>query len=400
MMDTDLTPAEPPESSPRATARSIPRARDAHGDAAHSPTDPAQRQPRAATARGTERFAARFAPAMVGDFYRAGPDGLRMSSLGIGTYLGECDDADDSRYEHAVAAAIGGGVNVVDSAINYRCQRSERAVGRALRTLLREGHIARDEIVVCTKGGYVPLDGNVPPTRAEYDAVLEREYFARGTMTPADLVGGGHCIAPAFITDQVARSGANLNVGCIDIYYLHNPEQQLPGVPRAVFTERLTSAFEALEACVGAGTIGVYGIATWNGLRAAPGSRDHVSLEHCVEVARAVAGDSHHFRVVQLPVNLAMSEAVRSRTQRVRDREMSVIQACAELGLTLVASAALMQSQLAHGLPPAVRDALPPFDTDAQRALAFVRTLPGVTTALVGMRDPRHVAENLATAAR
>ena len=400
MMDTDLTAGEPPESSPRATSRGTPRARHAHGDEAHAFTALRSPQPGAASPQGTAGFAARYAPAMVEDFYRAGPDGIRMSSLGIGTYLGECDDSDDSRYEHAVAAAIGGGINVVDSAINYRCQRSERAVGRALSALLREGRLARDEIVVCTKGGYVPLDGSVPPTRAEYDAVLEREYFARGVMTPAELVGGGHCMAPAFVADQVARSAANLHVGCIDIYYLHNPEQQLPAVPRAVFTERLTQAFATLEACVAAGVIRVYGIATWNGLRAAPGSRDHVSLEGCVEVARAVAGDSHHFRAVQLPVNLAMSEAVRSRTQRVRDREMSVIQACSELGLTLVASAALMQSQLARGLPPAVRDALPPFETDAQRALAFVRTLPGVTTALVGMRDPRHVAENLAIAAR
>jgi aryl-alcohol dehydrogenase-like predicted oxidoreductase len=400
MMDTDLTPAEQPEPSPRATTARAPRARHAPSDAPHVWRDQHPRQPRAATAEGTGRFATRFGPALVEDFYRAGPDGIRMSSLGIGTYLGECDDGDDSRYEQAIGGAIGGGINVVDSAINYRCQRSERAVGRALGTLLREGSVARDEVVVCTKGGYIPLDGAVPPTRAEYDAILDREYYAREVMTPADVVGGGHCISPAFVTDQVARSRANLGVSCIDVYYLHNPEQQLPALQRSAFMERLTRAFEALEARVEAGDIGVYGCATWNGLRAPPGSRDHLSLEGCLEAARAAAGDAHHFRVVQLPLNLAMSEAVRARTQRVRGREMSVLQAATELGITLVASATLMQSQLARNLPPAVRDALPPHDTDAQRALAFVRTLPGVTTALVGMRDARHVAENLAIATR
>ena len=55
-----------------------------------------------------------------------------------------------------------------------------------------------------------------------------------------------------------------------------------------------------------------------------------------------------------------------------------------------------MQSALARALPTAVRDALPRYDTDAQRALAFVRGAPGITTALVGMRGTKHVAENLA----
>jgi aryl-alcohol dehydrogenase-like predicted oxidoreductase len=57
-----------------------------------------------------------------------------------------------------------------------------------------------------------------------------------------------------------------------------------------------------------------------------------------------------------------------------------------------------MQSKLTQDLPPAVREALPHLETDAQRAIAFVRGMPGVTTALVGMREAAHVVENLGAA--
>src|ERR671937_611709 len=83
------------------------------------------------------------------------------------------------------------GVNLLDSAINYRCQRSERALGRALREAIAGDDVRRDEVVVCSKGGYVPLDGAPPATREEYRAYLAREFYDRGLMTPADVVAGG-----------------------------------------------------------------------------------------------------------------------------------------------------------------------------------------------------------------
>lgn len=351
-----------------------------------------------ATATGTARLAARFAAERVPDFYRVSGGGLAASSIGIGTYLGEPDDADDRRYEDALRAAVASGINVIDAAINYRCQRSERVVGRVLASLAGDRVARRDEIIVCTKGGYIPLDGTPPASREEYNALIEREYFARGVMRPEDVVGGGHCMAPGYLADQVARSRANLGVDTIDVYYLHNPEQQIPSIGREAFRRRVVRAFEALETRVSAGDIAAYGCATWNGLRVPPDAREHVSLEELVGAAREVAGDAHHFQYVQLPVNLAMSEALRAATQHVAGQERTALEAAADLGLVVVASASLMQSALARALPTAVRDALPRYDTDAQRALAFVRGVPGITTALVGMRGTKHVAENIAVA--
>lgn len=49
-----------------------------------------------------------------------------------------------------------GGVNVIDTAINYRYQKSERVVGAALRYLLQQNY-KREELFVCSKIGYIPV---------------------------------------------------------------------------------------------------------------------------------------------------------------------------------------------------------------------------------------------------
>jgi aryl-alcohol dehydrogenase-like predicted oxidoreductase len=118
-----------------------------------------------------------------------------------------------------------------------------------------------------------------------------------------------------------------------------------------------------------------------------------------VTLARDVGGDKHHFGVVQAPVNLAMPEAIRANTQCLSgERLVPLLEAATELGVAVVASATLMQSRLTAGLPGPVREAFPGLTTDAARAIAFVRSLPGVTTALVGMKTVEHLAQNLEAA--
>lgn len=357
------------------------------------PSTLAPRDTRQATTEGTRRFTERTARGA--EFRRELPRGLSVSALGVGTYLGDCTDADDAAYTDAVRAAIAAGVNVIDTAINYRCQRSERAVGRAMAGCIAEGAAARDEIVLCTKGGYVAFDDTPPASRQAYDAWLERELFATGLVAREELVRGGHCIAPKFLAHQLARSRQNLGVEAIDLYYVHNPEEQLLGVDRDAFTVRLRAAFVLLEERAAAGEIGGYGCATWTGLRVPPEHRQHLSLAALVALAREVGGTLHHFRAVQLPVNLAMPEAARLPTQALGRHRVPLLEAADALGVAVVASAPLMQGRLTEALPPEVRELLPDCTTDAQRALRFAASLPAVRTVLAGMRRREHVAENV-----
>src|SRR5215211_5304583 len=108
-----------------------------------------------ATTAGTKRFAQRFRSGYAPVFYRGLNDHVSVSSIGMGTYLGACDDAEDARYVTVICAGLKQGLNFVDTAINYRCQRSERAVGEAIRNAVSNGSAQRDEIVVATKGGFI-----------------------------------------------------------------------------------------------------------------------------------------------------------------------------------------------------------------------------------------------------
>jgi aryl-alcohol dehydrogenase-like predicted oxidoreductase len=350
-----------------------------------------------ATIAGTDRFRKRFADGHGDRFYRLLANGPLVSSLGLGTYLGECDDGDDARYVATVIAALGKGVNLLDTAINYRCQRSERAIGEAIRILIAKGSIKRDEIVVCTKGGYIPLDRTPPATKEGYRGFLDSEYYGPGVMQPDDVVAGGHCLAAGYLNDQIERSRRNLGIAFIDVYYLHNPEQQLDVVKRPRFLSVLAAAFESLEQQVENGVIGCYGCSTWNGFRVPPGARNHLSLEELVSIAGDVAGADNHFKVVQVPVNLAMTEAVRLPTQSLQGTLVPLLEAASHFGLTVVGSATLMQSQLTRSLPEQLRSAFPGFKTDARRAIAFAQSLP-LASALVGMKTIAHLEQNLENA--
>lgn len=347
-----------------------------------------------ATAEGTKRFRKRFAKAHAEHFYRELAHGPFVSSLGFGTYLGECDDTEDKRYEAATAAALEKGVNLLDTAINYRCQRSERAVGEAVRSAIAMRAIKREEVVVCTKGGYIPLDKTPPPSKEAYRGFLYSEYFDRGVMGPDEVVAGGHCLSPRYLEDQIERSRNNLGLEVIDVYYLHNPEQQLEVLDRQKFLEVMREAFATLERQVKRGVIGIYGCATWNGFRVPSDAGNHLNLAELVALAQEVGGARHHFKVIQLPINLAMTEAVRLPTQHVGDEQLPLLEAARRLGVSVIGSATLMQSQLTRSLPKQVQLAFPGFKTDARRAIAFTQSLP-VAAALVGMKSRAHLEENL-----
>jgi aryl-alcohol dehydrogenase-like predicted oxidoreductase len=84
-----------------------------------------------------------------------------MSSIGYGTYVGPPDDETDFLMYNAIKTSVmSGGVNLIDTAINYRYQKSERTVGKALRTLIQKYEYERNEFFVCTKGGFVPEDAD------------------------------------------------------------------------------------------------------------------------------------------------------------------------------------------------------------------------------------------------
>lgn len=316
--------------------------------------------------------------------------GLHLSSIGIGTYLGNWDAETDERYREAVIAYVEAGGNVIDTAANYRFQRSERSIGRAVAEL--EGRAGRESIFIATKGGYLPFDGEPPNDVTKY---FEENFVAPGIASFDDLVGGSHCMTPDYLQSQIDQSLSNMGLNGIDLFYIHNPETQLQAVDRTTFEARIASAFERLEQNRADGKINFYGVATWNGFRVMPDNTGYHSLERFVRTAEQVGGAEHGFRFIQLPHNLAMPEAFLVPNQSAEGRALPTLQAAADLGVSVMASASILQGKLAGGVPLYVRETLGGLTTDAQTSLQFVRSTPGVTTALVGMSSVTHVEENM-----
>lgn len=346
-------------------------------------------QPGYATADGTRAWQLHHAASVHASQWRELLD-CTVSPIGLGTYLGAPDAATDAHYEQAILHFLSRGGNFIDSAVNYRWQASERAIGRALARAFSAG-IPRASVFISTKGGFIPGDVQAGQDSGAY---IRTQLLEPGIVTEADIVEGCHCMTPAYLRHQVDLSRKNLGIETIDLYYLHNPETQLEEISQPTFVQRLTAAFEALEAMVAKGKIRAYGCATWNAFRMPTTEKVRIDLETLVETARTVGGAAHHFRAVQMPFNLAMPEAMMARTQSVAGELMPALQVSERLGIPAVCSAPLLQSQLLRKLPGRVQEAFSGHDSAAASLLAFVINAPGVTAAMCGMKQAAHVDEN------
>lgn len=343
-----------------------------------------------ATAQGTFDYKERHDGFARTYFRRVGD--RAVSSVGLGTYLGSPDAETDTDYREAVTLALDSGVNVLDTAINYRHQRSERAIGDALAA----SAVPREAVFVATKGGFLPFDEDRPD---DPGAFVRDEYVDPGIVSSGDLAHGSHAISPSFIRDQLSRSLDNLGLDTIDLYYVHNPETQLDVRSRDAVYDQLQATFEVLERRAAAGDLRHYGVATWDAFRVGRDHDHYLSLPEIItrarEAAKAAGNTATHFRGIQLPFNVYMADAFTVEAQPGPEGDQSVLWFAQEAGLNVFTSASLAQGEVVDGIPADV-DARLSGETPAQKGLNFARSAPGVTCALVGMAGVDHVRENVA----
>lgn len=316
-------------------------------------------------------------------------DGVNVSTLGVGTYLGDSTAEVDRQCEDALVTAARSGINFFDTAINYRCQRSERNIAFALRKLAGLG-IERGQIIVATKGGFLPADGSAE----NFKNYILKTFISTGVMTPDDIVANCHCMTPKFLQAQIDLSLSNLKLKSVDLYYLHNPEIQLPVLGEDVFYRRLRAVFELFERNVSDGKMARYGVATWDGFRQPFGQSNRLDLPKVLQCAEDVAGRNHHLKAIQVPYNLAMLEAVAIQNQTVESETFPIFPAAVKAGLAVFVSAPLCQGNI-QKLPQRIFDAIPGRGNSVQKALQFVVSSPGVVSAMVGMKSIDHVHENV-----
>ncbi len=311
--------------------------------------------------------------------------GYTLSELGIGTYLGELDEDTDRRYEETIKLGIEKGINVIDTAINYRYMKSERVIGKVIEEL------GREKLFISTKGGYVPFDVD---SGEDPKVFFEDTFIKSGIIEPNEMTPQGHYLGGKFINWCFEKSLDNMRTERIDVYFLHNPEEQLLFTERDKFHDKLEECFEVLEKKREEGKLLYYGLATWHGFRIPKGARQYLSLEEIWQLAEKVGGKDHGFRFLQLPYNLGMHEAFSLKNQEINGRMLSTLEACKELGVYTYTSASLYQGNVIGRVPQSLKERFG-LEKDVLVALQFVRSTPGVGTALVGMSRKEHLLENI-----
>lgn len=323
-------------------------------------------------------------------------DNLNLSSLGMGTYLGDATDYEDEAIENATYESIkSGAINVIDTAINYRAMKSEKSIGRALSRLIMDRVISRDQVFISTKNGYITNDGDFQSIgMMEY---MQKMYITPGLINQNDISSGYNVLNPTYIERCIDRSLYNMKLSTIDLVYVHNPfESWYQDVTRKEFMEMLRKVFQVYEQYRSRNKIRYYGMATWTCFRVPNDSNEYLSLEEVVKLAESVnEGDSnnHGFRFIQLPYNLAYSEPLLLKNQNVgNEKNLSILEAASKLKIGVFTSIPLFQGRLLRANIPSYSENL----TDpVAKLVQVIRSTPTVIAPLIGQKKPEHVEQNL-----
>jgi len=201
-----------------------------------------------ATSEATENYSKRNKDEVHKDHFRTLYDeNIKVSSMGLGTYIGAPDDINDFYIYNAVKTSVlSGAINVIDTAINYRYMKSEKAIGKALKALAHKYGVDRSELLVCSKIGFVPEDAEGGKRAHSFvQDIVEENKMEIDDVVFDEKNRPVHCIHPEYLGRQLSLSLNNLGLETLDVMYLHNVvESQGAVLTSELFEKRVMKAFE------------------------------------------------------------------------------------------------------------------------------------------------------------
>ena len=227
---------------------------------------------------------------------------LHYSEIGIGTYLGDSNEVIDDRLLKVIEGAILKGINLIDTAPNYRCERSEKVIGSIL------NKIDRSKIVLSTKVGFLPFEKKEPQ---HYDQYFKDRFINSGIINIDNVYGDWQSFHPDYIEWQLNESLKRLNTDYVDIYYLHNPDELLEYIDIDKFYSIIYDAFTFLDKMIKVGKIKYVGISTWNGFL---DNELKIDLNKIIDISNNALSSSR-FKFLQVPYSLAMTDYLLKKTQ-------------------------------------------------------------------------------------
>lgn len=300
-----------------------------------------------------------------------------MSRIALGTHLGDFSKEVSEKYVQAIMYSLKNGITTIDGAINYRGMCSEKDEGIAIAKLLKENEIKREDFFITSKAGLLFGDIQSGMNPQKYlSELLEPKGVSLDDFTEFD--GLYQTLNPQFYEIALRKSLDNLGLETLDVHYIHIPEISRLGMPEEDFYDKMEKLFTWYEHKVDEGKIRYYGIALEFMVEEPLEEKWHFEIEKLKAIADKAGKGESHFHYVLFEYNLLCSNARTEKTQKVNNRQMSLIDACHELGFETVGS-----------MPFAMGDGFEKYTIN--ELLNFA--LEGVDHVIVGSKNISHIKE-------
>lgn len=300
-----------------------------------------------------------------------------MTKIAIGTHLGDFSNEDSKRYIEAISYALTNGITAIDGAINYRGMCSEKDEGIAIRRLIEEGLLEREDFIVTSKAGLLfgDIRSGINPKKYLTD-ILQPKGITAEDFTEYD--GLYHTLNPAFYQIALEKSLQNLGLETIDIHYIHIPEITRAKLTQEKFYDKMETLFQWYESKVNEGKIRSYGIALEFMVQEPEEEKWYFEIEKLQKRADNAGNGNSHFKYVLFANNLLYPFGTTVVNQKVNGHRLTLADACKKLGLTTVGS-----------MPFAMGDGL---DKYTKRELLDF-ALSGVDHIIIGSKNIEHIKE-------
>ena len=300
-----------------------------------------------------------------------------MGKIALGTHLGDFSKEDSEKYVQAISYSLTNGINTIDGAINYRGMSSEKDIGFAIRELLSENKIKREDIFITSKAGLLFGDIQEKINPMKYlTEILEPEGVSIDDFT--EYEGLYQTLNPLFYEIALKQSIKNLGLETIDVHYIHIPEISKLSMPIEEFYDKMEKLFAWYETKVQEGFIRHYGIALEFMVEEPSDEKWHFEIEELVCRARKVAKGESHFKYVLFEYNKLCTSAQTVKNQKVASKTISLADACHEFNLETVGS-----------MPFAMGDCFAKYTVEELVEFA----LSGVDHVIFGSKNINHIKE-------
>lgn len=297
---------------------------------------------------------------------------LTLSSIGCGTYLGGTEATTQNLIIRSIAELLIFGVNVIDTAPNYRSGLSERAVGQALHLAIASG-IHRESIFISSKLGIL--------------SDHEQDFLKR-----SEIIDNRFCFSSKYLEATLNESRNRLGVSTIDCLFLHNIDEVADYLSANEYEHLLQEISATLRVFIDKELIHFIGLATWNGFRAPNPFSSFMGLLKWTQYFDR-EGLGKYFRFIQIPFGVWAPEAMIGTTQTnpVLEVASTTLSIANDIGLGVFANSALLQGELLT-LPRPRYHSRHPLSL-AQAYIQWSRSQPEIAVTLVGMKSRLSVME-------